>query len=147
MERKEKWLAATVLAFGTVYTVTTLKLPRAVVGNPMGPLYFPLAFGILTIVIGLVMLIQDLRNMESSTHEKKAAKKGALNIVFGASLCLVYALLFSRIGFFISTVLFLTTFLFMLNGPKRWFMNVSVAVLYTVGVWYLFEKVFLIDLP
>jgi len=47
----------------------------------------------------------------------------------------------------ISTFVFLTSFLLLLNGLKKWPLCLTIALLYTIGVWYLFEKVFLINLP
>ncbi|MEJ5228422.1 MAG: tripartite tricarboxylate transporter TctB family protein [Pseudothermotoga sp.] len=150
MERKkDRWLAIVVLTFGIIYVVTTLNLPRAPVGNPMGPLYFPLGFGILTIVVGSIMLFQNMGHEKVSGQEKEVIKKPKryLQVFFGVLLCLSYAVLFDLIGFVVSTLFFLVAFLFILNGGKKWFVNLSIAFLYTVGVWYLFEKVFLISLP
>lgn len=148
-KKKDRWLAVVVLAFGIIYVVTTLNLPRAPVGNPMGPLYFPLGFGILTIVIGSIMLFQSIGHEKVSAHGEEVTKKSKqyLYVFFGVILCVAYAILFDLTGFIASTLIFLTVFLFMLNGPRRWIANLSIALLYTVGVWYLFEKVFLISLP
>ncbi|HEY8541810.1 MAG TPA: tripartite tricarboxylate transporter TctB family protein [Pseudothermotoga sp.] len=148
MKQKDKWLGITVLVFGIIYTVVTLNLPRAPVGNPMGPIYFPLAFGILTAIIGLIIFLQAIR--KTSEQAEIELKKGKLNykqLLLGIGISLIYALLFSRLGFVPSTLIFLIVFLFILNGVKKWILNLSISVLYTFGVWYLFEKVFLISLP
>ncbi|WP_041081043.1 tripartite tricarboxylate transporter TctB family protein [Thermotoga profunda] len=148
MKQKDKWLGITVLVFGIIYTVVTLNLPRAPVGNPMGPIYFPFAFGILTAIIGLIIFLQAIR--KTSEQAEIELKKGKLNykqLLLGIGISLIYALLFSRLGFVPSTLIFLIVFLFILNGVKKWILNLSISVLYTFGVWYLFEKVFLISLP
>ena len=37
--------------------------------------------------------------------------------------------------------------LFLVNGIKGWLANIITAVIYSVGVWYIFEKVFQLSLP
>lgn len=144
MEAKDRYLAIIVLVFGLVYTLASWNLPRAPVGNPFGPVYFPLGLGVLVSVIGLLMLVQSLRTrQETSRKPSKLSVRMWIAVLF----CVGYALVFNRVGFMISTFVFLTSFLLLLNGFKKWLMSLSIALLYTIGVWYLFEKVFLINLP
>ncbi|WP_448522845.1 tripartite tricarboxylate transporter TctB family protein [Pseudothermotoga sp.] len=147
MEAKDRYLAIAVLTFGLVYTMAAWNLPRASVGNPFGPVYFPLGLGLLVTFVGLVMLIQSFRSGQE--EHKPALKRGdyAVRVLIAVSLCVGYALMFNRLGFVISTFAFLSVFLMFLNGLKKWLLSASVAFLYTIGVWYLFEKIFLINLP
>lgn len=147
MEQKDKWLGITVLVFGITYTVVALNLPRAPVGNPMGPIYFPLAFGTIAIIIGLIIFLQTLKKTSETEVELKKGKLNYKKLLLGIGISLVYAILFNRLGFIPSTLVFLTAFLFALNGVRKWILNLSIAILYTFGVWYLFEKIFLISLP
>lgn len=150
MEQKDRWLGVVVLTFGIIYVITTLNLPRAPVGNPMGPLYFPLAFGTLTAIVGLIIFLQAMKKVPEQSKTETEVKKKRANysrLLLGIGISLIYASLFNYVGFVISTLIFLTVFLFVLNGIQKWILNLSVAILYTFGIWYLFEKVFLIALP
>ncbi len=147
MKTKDSYLAIAVLAFGLIYTMGAWRLPRAPVGNPFGPVYFPLGLGLLVSLIGLLMLIQSFKSDQE--EHKPTSKRGgyAVRVLIAVSLCVGYALMFNRLGFVISTFVFLSVFLMFLNGLKKWLLSASVAFLYTIGVWYLFEKIFLINLP
>jgi len=142
---KDRYLSAAVLGFGIIYTIAAWNLPRAPVGNPLGPVYFPLVLGLFIALIGFLMLLQSLK----AHHEEHAAKSGryAIRILTVLAFCVAYALMFNRIGFLFSSFVFLSALLILLNGFKKWLMNFSISILYTVGIWYLFEKVFLINLP
>ena len=37
--------------------------------------------------------------------------------------------------------------LFLVNGVKGWIANIAVSVIFSVGVWYVFTKMFLFTLP
>lgn len=142
---KDRYLSVVVLGFGVIYTIAAWNLPRAPVGNPLGPVYFPLALGLFVTVIGFLMLLQSLK----AHHEEHAAKSGryASRVLTVLAFCVAYALMFNRLGFLFSSFVFLSALLMLLNGFKKWLMNFSISILYTVGIWYLFEKVFLINLP
>ncbi len=40
------------IILGIVYIIQTLALPRASIGSPMSPLYFPLGLGVSMVVLG-----------------------------------------------------------------------------------------------
>lgn len=143
---KDRYLSVAVLTFGVIYTIAAWNLPRALVGNPFGPVYFPFGLGLLVTIIGFLMLLQSLK----MRHEERAPLKlgkSAFQILSTLALCVVYALMFNRLGFLFSSFVFLSVLLILLNGPRKWLMSLTISILYTVGIWYLFEKVFLINLP
>lgn len=133
--------------FGTVYTVAAWNLPDAAIGNPMAPKYFPLVVGILSIIFSVMLLLKASKN-KSFVKKKKSADPGYWVLIAGLiASCLIYALILERIGFLIATPLFLGSMLFLVNGLGGWKMNVLVSVLFSSGVWYIFEKIFMITLP
>ncbi len=62
-------------------------------------------------------------------------------------LGILYANIFYKIGFIYSTLIFLGGILFLVNGIRGWKANISVTVVFTLAVWYIFQKLFLIQLP
>ncbi|MBL3593479.1 MAG: tripartite tricarboxylate transporter TctB family protein [Synergistaceae bacterium] len=141
--RSDVLVGAVSILFGMAYTVQTLHLPKAMVGNPWAPLFFPLALGVLLVAMGIVVLLKGLR------HHPSSAKKGGSKrlIVVTILICLAYTALFERIGFIPSTILFLGGLLFAVNGAKAWIVNSLIAVTFSFGVWYVFEKIFYMNLP
>lgn len=143
---KDRYLSVVVLGFGVTYTIAAWNLPRAPVGNPLGPVYFPFGLGLLVTIVGFLMLLQSLKaHHEERAHAKSG--KSAFQILATIVLCVAYALVFNRLGFLFSSFVFLSALLILLNHLRRWLMSLTISILYTVGIWYLFEKVFLINLP
>ncbi len=145
MYKVERIFNVLALAFGIIYTIASLKLPRAPVGDPMGPIYFPLGLGIFMAVLGALMLITSKKD-DSARHENFQKKNFTIVIIIVA-LGIAYSFLFNKLGFIASTLLFLLALLFLINGPKSWLKNILISVIFTVGIWLLFERVFLITLP
>jgi putative tricarboxylic transport membrane protein len=132
--------------FGGVYAAQALQLPKATIGNPLAPVYFPLGLGILMVAIGLVQIAAAIR--EKQEHKTKAKDEGYAILILGTALLgVLYALIFEHVGFIISTLFFLGGILFLVNGPKAWKMNTSVTVIFTLSIWYVFEQVLSISLP
>ena len=133
--------------FSIVYTAAAWMLPNASIGDPMAPKYFPLVIGALATVLSAALIYRG-------TRKKEAEKKGKAPdtnhwVLIGGLIicCLGYAVLLERIGFLASTVLFLGAMLFLVNGVKGWKANVLTAIGFSVGIWYVFEKLFQISLP
>ncbi|MGD9666403.1 MAG: tripartite tricarboxylate transporter TctB family protein [Synergistaceae bacterium] len=133
--------------FSIVYTIAALRLPDAAIGSPMAPKYFPLVVGLMAVALSLGLIIKSLRTGDVS-KKSKTPDQGYWILIVGLIIsCLVYAALLERIGFLISTPLFLGAMLFIVNGIRGWKANILTAVGFSFGVWYIFEKIFMITLP
>jgi putative tricarboxylic transport membrane protein len=135
---------------GIVYAVQAFHLPKAMIGNPWAPVYFPIGLGVLMAALGLLLVVLEarkgLRNLEGVKRPKFQAS--SLKLIFGAAgLCVLYALLFERVGFIPSTLVFLGALLSLINGPKAWKINTLITLGFTFGAWYTFVKLFQINLP
>ena len=140
----------TALFLGIVYAIQAFNLPKAMIGNPWAPVYFPVGLGILMACLGLLQVVLEARkgltNLEGVKRPKFQAS--SLKLIFGAAaLCILYALIFERLGFIISTLIFLGALLFLINGPKAWKLNSILTAGFTFGAWYMFVKLFQINLP
>lgn len=133
--------------FGIAYAVMSWNLPNASIGNPMAPKYFPLGVGVLATILAILLIMQGLRKGPAKAG-KKVPDKGYWVLIVGLIVCcLVYAFILEKVGFIISTIVFLLGMLFLVNGVKGWLANIATALIYSVGVWYIFEKVFQLSLP
>ncbi|MGB9813212.1 MAG: tripartite tricarboxylate transporter TctB family protein [Thermovenabulum sp.] len=137
------------IILGLLYTFKALSLPKASIGNPMAPLYFPLSLGVLMILMGVIVIVVEKNKKIISENKKEEEKeKGYLKLIIGTIIAsLVYTIIFDKIGFIISTILFLGFILFMVNGRENWQTNIMVTVIFTIGIWYIFEKLINISLP
>lgn len=140
------------VAFGLIYGYMSYSLPRAVFGNPLDPLYFPLGVSIVAIFIGILLLvksdfklsIQAYRNLINEDDVKKNDRR---RIFYTCVVCIGYAVLFEHLGYVISTLMFMFCVLTITSGIKEWKKSVLIAFLFAVGVYFIFNTLLSISLP
>jgi len=49
------------LVLGISYLIQSLSIPKAFIGNPWAPIYFPLSLGVLMTLCSIMLLFQALR--------------------------------------------------------------------------------------
>lgn len=106
-----------------------------------GPVFFP------RIVLG-AMLVTSCVVMIEGLYETASIPTMRVALVALVAIGLTGAYIFSieRAGFVIPTLLFTFLLPFVL-GYRNWLIVTVIAVIYTLAVWYIFEKIFLIILP
>ena len=136
---------------GVLYTAQSWTLPRATVGNPIGPILFPLILGGGMTILGGMLLVQEYHRIKKT---QGGEKKVSLSLtMYGKSIlivtvfCIFYVALFERIGYVLSTFLFLGAVLLLFNGREKWKISVLIALCFSVGVYVLFGSVLSIQLP
>lgn len=137
------------LLVGIISLIATLNLPKATIGNANGPLYFPLLISIILIVSSVVYFFQEwkLRGMEFKDFKLLKEGKAPRYLIFSLVLMVIYTILFERIGFLYSTIIFLSGLMFLLNGRKKWLLNISIAVIFSFITWYSFAVLLQVSLP
>lgn len=148
--RPNAWVGLAAIIFGVAYGVQALGLPKAPIGNPMAPLYFPIGLAVLMVFLGAVTFAIEARKGLNSDDKSKRPQfhfhsMKLIFIVMG--LCLVYTALFDRIGFVFSTILFLMAMLTIINGTRKSAQNAVITLCFSFGMWYVFVKLFQISLP
>ncbi len=120
--------------FGEAYQTSILTAGR-------GPVFFP------RIVLAAMALFSVIVIVEGMKEEDDAPDFRTL-LVISTAIGLTGAYIFSIewAGFVIPTMIF-TFLLPFVIGYRKWLMSLSISIVYTLGVWYIFEKVFLIILP
>lgn len=131
------------------FFIATLNLPKAKLGDPNGPLYFPMMICIFLFIVSVVYFIKELKHHYPKNDEIELLFKGRAPylIISTLVLSLIYTFIFERLGFLISTILFMMAVLFIVNGKEKWKVNISVAVLFSLGAWYAFAKLLGVSLP
>lgn len=138
------------LLIGLTYTVFALLLPDAAIGRAAEPKFFPMTLGILMIVLSAMLLFDELKKNKKETEKITSRftidtnlKKIGLTCLFS----ILYAILFDKLGYVISTVLFLEGELFLFNGLKKWKINTIVALIFSLFIYILFSKLLGVFLP
>ncbi len=139
---------------GIAYSIQAYHLPRATVGNPLAPMVFPLILGLLMLVCGIILLVKEgmkKKEVTADQEKEKAKPKGLTRstklIIFTCVSSVIYALLFERIGYVLSTLLFMSSILFALNGKEKWKTNIIVATCFSISIYVVFLKLLSISLP
>lgn len=138
------------LLIGIIYTIMSIQLPNASIGRPYTPKIFPTALGVLLIGLSIALLVKEFR---TTTEPGETAPKTGFDVEnvkqigLTAVCALLYAVLFDRLGYVISTMLFLEGVLFVFNGPARWKQNTLVSVIFSIVVYVLFYKLLNVYLP
>jgi len=139
------------IAFGVMYALMAYMLPDATIGNPMEPKLFPLMLGIGVIICGVLLLVSESKKKSTTKETKEVKSKGLSHdsklIIYTCAVAFIYALLFERIGYVLSTIAFMNAMLFVLNGKENWKTNVIVSVAFSIGVYVIFLKLLAIPLP
>lgn len=131
---------------GFFYTIQTLLLPKASIGNPMAPKIFPLGVGLLMIFFGVTLLVKEVR--KSGFKVENNVKSGNIKLITYISLtCILYGLIFRRLGYVISTIVFLEIILFLFNGKEKWKMNTIISVCFSLFIYVVFSRFLGITLP
>ncbi|MDA8352157.1 MAG: tripartite tricarboxylate transporter TctB family protein [Firmicutes bacterium] len=130
------------------FLIGTFHLPKAKLGDPNGPLYFPAGVSIFLLITSFVYLIQEWRQQQKYPEFKRLLSgRTPILIVSTLVLGLLYALVFLTLGFLVSTTLFLAALLFVINGRSKWLLNLTVAVLFSMSAWVVFSQWLDISLP
>ena len=135
---------------GLVYTIATLLLPDAAVGRPYEPKIFPLILGFGLIIFSLSLLIREMHSLKDKAAEDKEPfykEPGFSKIALTCVFSVLYALVFDKIGYVLSTILFLELELMIFNGRKNWKINTIVACVFSLFIYIVFSKLLGVYLP
>ncbi|MBW7571411.1 tripartite tricarboxylate transporter TctB family protein [Caproiciproducens faecalis] len=127
--------------------------------DPIGPQFFPRVIAIVMAILAVVQIVKNWvvlkKEKVQQTDEKAETKKSSSKMAFWltVAMLIVYPLVIQYVGFIIltSVYLFCQIFLLLPEGSIRSKKNVIkaaiISVVFTVCVYFLFTKMFLIFLP
>jgi len=137
------------IVLGLVYSITALRLPRMAMGDRLGPKIFPYFVGIVTIITGIALILQD-RNPEKRSKKAefgfKEHKNLWLNIVILTIAGILYGFFIDELGYMIATALFIFSVSMLINKGKL-VQNIVIAVLFSVVTYFVFGVALKLSLP
>ncbi|MDY0289650.1 MAG: tripartite tricarboxylate transporter TctB family protein [Sphaerochaeta sp.] len=143
-------MSVVVTMIGFVYTFSTFLLPDARIGVAYEPKIFPGILGISLLVLGAILVVQELRLLSKAKDQGTQAPFFGYeqkNILFTLLNGLLYALLFDRIGYVFATFVFLSIQLGIFRGKKTWKSTLLIALIFSVVAFILFNTLMGVYLP
>ncbi|MDX9800183.1 MAG: tripartite tricarboxylate transporter TctB family protein [Spirochaetia bacterium] len=141
------------LILGIVYTAASLILPDAAIGRVNEPKIFPTALGIFLVFLSVLLIAQQARKIALEPEKTKKIKfslkpdEYVKKILLTALNGLLYAFLFAKAGYVISTFTFVCLELLLFSGIKRIKMCATVAIVFSLFIYILFSKMLGVYLP
>ena len=96
------------ILFSGVFLIASFTLPKASLGNPNAPMYFPAGLSIIMLIFSIIYLFQELKKLDKENKYIKQMLSGRTPKLIGFTILLgvIYAFVFDRIGFLYSTILY-----------------------------------------
>ncbi len=137
------------MLLGLVFFIGSLNIPKAKLGDPYGPLYFPTIISAFLIIMSIIYFISEFRKEYKQNKDLQLilAKRTPFLIISTIILAILYTFAFEVVGFLVSTILFLVALLFIINGRKKWIINIVVALVFSFSAWYVFSQLLKVSLP
>ena len=137
------------IVLGLVYSITALRLPRMAMGDRLGPKIFPYFVGIVTIITGIALILQD-RDPEKRSKKAefgfKEHKNLWLNIVILTIAGILYGFFIDELGYMIATALFIFS-VSMLIIKGKLVQDIVIAVIFPVVTYFVFGVALKLSLP
>ncbi|MBM7552652.1 tripartite tricarboxylate transporter TctB family protein [Thalassobacillus pellis] len=137
------------ILYSITFLIASFNLPKANLGNPNAPMYFPAGLSIFMLLFSLIYFIQELKNLDKDNEYIRQIITGRTPKLIGFTILfgVVYAFVFNILGFLVSTVLYLGALLFYINGRKKWLVNIVVTLSFSIISWYAFSELLGVSLP
>ncbi|WP_282173724.1 tripartite tricarboxylate transporter TctB family protein [Cytobacillus firmus] len=137
------------IIIASVFLISSFAIPKANLGNPNGPLYFPVGLSIFMLVLSVIYLFNELKTLHEQNEKIQGLFQGRTLKLIGVTIVLgvIYAFIFEPFGFLASTIIFLGCLLFYVNGWKKWKANIIVTVTFSFITWYGFSELLGVSLP
>lgn len=137
------------VAIGGIYLITAMLLPQMRMGDRLGPKLFPTIVGIVAIVSGIILMIQDKRPGKASKKADFGFIKNKdlwLKILLTTLVGIVYGLVMDSMGFILPTALFML-FISMLINKGRLVQNIIVGLSFAIICYGIFGVALKLSLP
>lgn len=145
-KNNDTFLGIIILIFGIFYGLATLQIPGTK-SQLFDSRFVPVLLTIFIIVIGILELG---RGLQKPFEEKENKEFDTKTVVLTFVLIILYIILYSPLGFIISTFLFLFLEMNVLTPnyvKKNQLLYLIISLVFSFGIYYLFYFGFTIFLP
>lgn len=131
------------LLIGIIFLVESQNISDSAYGSSVGPKIFPMWLGIILMLLSIRLIYETFKYKTEETGTEKLQYKKFIIIFVSA---LLYAFLLEKIGYVITTFLFLLVAFQTVESGKIIF-SVIISAMFSVGVYYLFSELLGGSLP
>ena len=145
----DRWIALVILSIALVYSYAAFftmdqLLPPFMQRNPIWPSTFPKILGVLSILVSSLIVLGLEKNKDNKDgieiDYRRLFDYNLGQALFLVILMAVYAISLRPLGFFISTISFLTVSGYAL-GERKILTLFSITAIASFIIWYLVEQV------
>jgi len=138
-----------IVVLAAVYFYATAQIPTLEIGDPLGPKAFPRLLGA-GLLITAVILFFEIRGAARQPREKAASqqrgeRRHLWTIAGVTAWTALYYAAFEPLGYMLSTALYLAGLTAYFHRGKQ-FANGVISVLFALGTYVLFVKIFGVSL-
>lgn len=144
---KDKISALVFMALATFFLVGALRMPRVTEYGKYGaPGIVPAFFSIMVILLCLIMLLRKQKPADGPSIPVEIQRKENKRLLISSAMLLAYVFLLGKVNFVVLTSVFLfaTSCVFL---RRKFVLTALTSIGVTVGIYYLFSRVFLLPLP
>ncbi|MBR5939692.1 MAG: tripartite tricarboxylate transporter TctB family protein [Neisseriaceae bacterium] len=140
------------MVLGIVYALATYMMPTAALGRANEPKIFPAILAFFLIASSAALFFKELKaylvaKKESTQDDGTISKQYAIQILLTIANGVLYTLMFNRIGYSFSTIIFLMLQFVIFGGVKNLKYGWIVAVVFTLSIYFIFNNLLGIILP
>ncbi|MCG7334971.1 tripartite tricarboxylate transporter TctB family protein [Sporosarcina sp. ACRSM] len=132
----DRYTSIVFLLIGLLFVIESMKIADSAYGSAVGPKIFPMWLGIILILLSLRLLYETFKYKTEAVVKEKLQYKKFIIILVSAAL---YAFLLEKIGYVISTFLFLLI-AFQTMERGRYIPTLVIAAVFSFGVYYFFAE-------
>ncbi len=131
------------LLVGILFLVESQKISESAYGSSVGPKIFPMWLGIILIALSIRLIYETFKYKSEGSKKEQLQYKKFLIIFVSAVL---YAFFLEKIGYVVSTFLFLLI-AFQTMERGKIFYSVIISAFFSFGVYYFFSELLGGSLP
>lgn len=127
--------------------VSALSFPKAEY-QLAGPAFYPQLMAILLALISVTLIYRSVRRLKNKEECRKVKVDNPAIVIAVMAVTLLYILVLKTLGFLITTFLYLTALVFIMQPEKKKIVtNLLVSSIMTGAVYVIFAKLFSASLP
>jgi putative tricarboxylic transport membrane protein len=143
----DRIIGALTLLLAAVYLYATAQIPTLEIGDPLGPKAFPILLGIALIAAAILLFVETLKKSREPGTEVPRESLRHLWLIGGVTAWTAFYFgVFDRVGYLVSTMVYLLVMTAVFN-PGKWWANILTSVLFALGSYVLFVKILGVVLP
>jgi len=138
------------LVLALAYGIGALSLPEAMFGDPWAPRVYPLIIAGGMAILSVVLLVGELkkqRNGKADAAVRFSIDSDGMIVAFVTAASLLYTFLFNRLGFILSTFLFMESIMLFISKAKKMLWPTVIAIVFAVAVYFGFVNLLGVTLP